>query len=413
MLASFTPIATERPSTAPAPARTPGGAPETNFADLLQRGQATHGLLARPAPPPPPSAETPPAAEADHERDDRTPTEAEQARRDATAKAAAKAAARPRDKERPLVPTARTAPAADETAKHGAGAADKSTATTDDPTALAGLSAPVADELRAAIDPFAGTSSAAGDSTAIDGSTTTAATLETSGGRAAAGTDGADAKAGAKSDDKRVDADDTGRAASEAAAATPAAADLATLATADRKLARSSANPAGEAGSALPPGVGGLPGRVPEPVATPPVALPAPVQSPEFAGQLAAQVSVWVGDGVQQAELHLNPADLGPISVQIQIEGEHAHVAFAADAAVTREAIERGLPELASALREQGLTLSGGGVFQQPPGARDNAATAASGTARRTLHGIAAATAPAGAIPRVLTALPGRLDVYA
>jgi flagellar hook-length control protein FliK len=92
--------------------------------------------------------------------------------------------------------------------------------------------------------------------------------------------------------------------------------------------------------------------------------LPVPVDSPEFASALGVQVSVFVREGVQHAELHLNPVETGPVSIAITLEGTQAHVEFGADLAATRQAIENGLPELASALRDAGFTLAGGGVSQ-------------------------------------------------
>ena len=98
------------------------------------------------------------------------------------------------------------------------------------------------------------------------------------------------------------------------------------------------------------------------------LALATPVDAPDFAGALGVQVSVLVQDGVQQAELHLNPAETGPVSIHISLDGTAARVDFGADLAATRQAIERGLPELASALRDAGLTLAGGGVSQHAGG---------------------------------------------
>lgn len=96
--------------------------------------------------------------------------------------------------------------------------------------------------------------------------------------------------------------------------------------------------------------------------------LPVPVDSPEFAHAFGVQVSVLARDGVHEAELHLNPAELGPVSVQIALDGERARIDFGAQAAATRSVIEAGLPELAAALRDAGLTLSGGSVSQHTPG---------------------------------------------
>ena len=80
--------------------------------------------------------------------------------------------------------------------------------------------------------------------------------------------------------------------------------------------------------------------------------------------------------------------------------------------AATRDVIERGLPELASALREQGLTLAGGGVFQQAPDPRDKPGREAANSADRSNRRTSAVPTAA---PRTI-AMPvpqGRLDLYA
>jgi len=121
--------------------------------------------------------------------------------------------------------------------------------------------------------------------------------------------------------------------------------------------------------------------------------------TPEFAPGLSAEVSVMLRDGVQEARLQLNPAEMGPITVQIQIDGNSAQVNLAAEQHDTRQALEQAMPALAGALRENGLTLTGGGVFEQPrqprddnppadgrggkPGPDDGAPAAASAPARR------------------------------
>jgi flagellar hook-length control protein FliK len=95
--------------------------------------------------------------------------------------------------------------------------------------------------------------------------------------------------------------------------------------------------------------------------------IPLPLDSPAFAPALGAQISLFARDGVQTARLQLNPAEMGPISVQIALDGNAARVDFQADLAGTREVIEASLPALAGALQDAGLTLTGGGVFQQAP----------------------------------------------
>lgn len=88
--------------------------------------------------------------------------------------------------------------------------------------------------------------------------------------------------------------------------------------------------------------------------------------SADFSSQLGAQLTTFVREGVQHARLHLHPAELGPVTVRIQIDGQAAQVHMAAEHPLTRQALEQSMPMLAGSLREAGLTLSGGGVFEQP-----------------------------------------------
>jgi flagellar hook-length control protein FliK len=94
--------------------------------------------------------------------------------------------------------------------------------------------------------------------------------------------------------------------------------------------------------------------------------LPAAPGSADFSSQLGAQLTTFVREGVQHARLHLHPVELGPVTVRIQIDGQAAQVHLAAEHALTRQALEQSMPMLAGSLREAGLTLSGGGVFEQP-----------------------------------------------
>ena len=122
--------------------------------------------------------------------------------------------------------------------------------------------------------------------------------------------------------------------------------------------------------------------------------------------------SLLARDGIQHAELHLNPADMGPVSVRIAMDGNQAQVDFGADVAATRQAIEAGLPELAGALRDAGFTLTGGGVSQHSRG-RDGGDASAAPRSRRAGGG-PADEAPGGIHRAVRTTmLLGGLDLYA
>ena len=106
----------------------------------------------------------------------------------------------------------------------------------------------------------------------------------------------------------------------------------------------------------------GFASTVARPDAAATVHVAAHIETPAFAPALATQLRWLAQERVQQAQITLNPAGMGPLSVQIVIDGANARVDFNADQAATRQAIEASLPMLAAALDEGGLKLSGGGV---------------------------------------------------
>ena len=126
--------------------------------------------------------------------------------------------------------------------------------------------------------------------------------------------------------------------------------------------------------------------------------LHVPLDSPLFAPALGSQISLLARDGVMSAQLQLNPAEMGPISVQIMLDGQAARVDFQADLAHTRSVIEASLPALASALQDAGLTLAGGGVFQQSAGHQH------SGNGQPRAHSRGAEARQAGEAPALATA---------
>ncbi len=91
----------------------------------------------------------------------------------------------------------------------------------------------------------------------------------------------------------------------------------------------------------------------------------APLASPAFADELGAQVAIWSRQGVQEAELRLNPAEMGPVHVRIQLEGQVAQVRFVAEQGATRDALQAAMPELVQALSKEGLQWGGGDVQSQ------------------------------------------------
>ena len=123
--------------------------------------------------------------------------------------------------------------------------------------------------------------------------------------------------------------------------------------------------------------------------------IQAPVSSPGFAAEAGYRLAVMVRDGVTSAQLQLNPAEMGPVTVQIVVDGQTARVHLEAAQADTRQALEAALPQLASNLRDSGLTLTGGGVFDQASQQQNRAADAGNDRSGRQSRGDAGRAAAA------------------
>ncbi|GAB4473017.1 MAG: flagellar hook-length control protein FliK [Burkholderiaceae bacterium] len=96
-----------------------------------------------------------------------------------------------------------------------------------------------------------------------------------------------------------------------------------------------------------------------------------PVLDPAFGADLANRVVFLAGQRVQSAEIALTPADLGPLSVTIELRGQEAHLVFGAAHATTRAAIEDALPRLREMFAGSGLQLADAQIGDH--GRRDSA----------------------------------------
>jgi flagellar hook-length control protein FliK len=136
-----------------------------------------------------------------------------------------------------------------------------------------------------------------------------------------------------------------------------------------------------------------------------------------FAGDIAAEVKLMADNGLQRAELHLNPADLGPVRIELSISAQTADISFAAAHAATREGIEQALPALRELLAGQGLQLGQAGVGSGGTGqqafaweaAREAGAGASRAKAGARGAGNGAAPTTAGGAPQPGHARPVRL----
>jgi flagellar hook-length control protein FliK len=89
--------------------------------------------------------------------------------------------------------------------------------------------------------------------------------------------------------------------------------------------------------------------------ATPTFRVSPSVDSSEFPQGLAERVSYMVDSNLTSAKLQVNPPQLGPIELQIAVQGQHAQISMSTHSAVTREALESSTSTLRDMLNSQGF----------------------------------------------------------
>ena len=82
-----------------------------------------------------------------------------------------------------------------------------------------------------------------------------------------------------------------------------------------------------------------------------------PVQQPQWGQQVGDRVQWMIGHNLQQADIHLNPPELGSLQVHIQVHGDQANVNFSSPHALVRHALDDAIPRLREMMNETGLIL--------------------------------------------------------
>jgi flagellar hook-length control protein FliK len=135
-----------------------------------------------------------------------------------------------------------------------------------------------------------------------------------------------------------------------------------------------------------------------------------PVGSTAFNDEVGGKVTWMASQKVQSASLQITPEHMGPVEVRISMQDGATSVAFSANHADTRAALEQALPRLREMFATQGLTLSDASVSQQSPrGQPQKQAIAAIGA----VGGTTVEDDSTASIGGVSSARPGLLDTYA
>ncbi|WP_306396729.1 flagellar hook-length control protein FliK [Telluria beijingensis] len=96
---------------------------------------------------------------------------------------------------------------------------------------------------------------------------------------------------------------------------------------------------------------------VANPAAAPGDRIPARVGSQAWDNQVSQRIVYMVGKE-QAATLTLNPPDLGPVQIVLNVSNDQATVAFSAEQLEVRQALENALPRLREMMSESGIALN-------------------------------------------------------
>jgi flagellar hook-length control protein FliK len=146
-------------------------------------------------------------------------------------------------------------------------------------------------------------------------------------------------------------------------------------------------------------------------------AIARPLTHPDWSKDLGNQI-VWMNNkAISAAEIKLNPAHLGPISVRIDVNQDQATILFTAQHAEVKEAIEASIPKLREMLGTQQLNLINVNVSQNSTsdqGQSQSSYQSFSKTSENREQGIEVVTNPTEKIePDQIIVNKGLLSIYA
>ncbi|CAZ88230.1 putative flagellar hook-length control protein FliK [Thiomonas arsenitoxydans] len=141
--------------------------------------------------------------------------------------------------------------------------------------------------------------------------------------------------------------------------------------------------------------------------------VPAHMGSPDW-GQAMNQQVLLAAQGQQQfATLHLNPPQLGPLEVHLQMHDGQIQAQFVSAHAVVRQAVEAALPQLRDVFAGAGLSLGQTSVGTQGgQGDRQQARSQRGTSGSNAIADIAAGGAPGASAAQVLRWQQGLVNTY-
>ena len=96
--------------------------------------------------------------------------------------------------------------------------------------------------------------------------------------------------------------------------------------------------------------------------------LTATPDQPQWNQQIGDRINWMISRGLRQAEIRLNPPELGMLEVRVQVSGDQANVQFVTAHAEVKDALDNAMSRLREMLANEGLNLANVNVSQQGKG---------------------------------------------
>lgn len=93
--------------------------------------------------------------------------------------------------------------------------------------------------------------------------------------------------------------------------------------------------------------------------------LNVPMNQPSWGEAMAGKISWMIMENQQSAKINLNPAELGPIEVKLNMNNDQATISFVAQHTEARDALEQAFPKLRDMLSQSGINLGESNVSAQ------------------------------------------------
>lgn len=132
----------------------------------------------------------------------------------------------------------------------------------------------------------------------------------------------------------------------------------------------------------------------------------------QWSNALAERTAWMAGQAIHSAEIQLDPPELGPLQIKIQVNQDQASVNFVSANPLVREAVEQTMSRLRELFQSQGMELVDSGVADQQSGKQREQAE--SGNLSGSLSSSDdEGTTLDGELHNVVTAVPWGVDYYA